>query len=87
MPKQSLTCSTQGVTAHIGIGGWTGSRWFSSNVATPENRTAFMQTVADFTAQYEFDGINIESVFQSLSLMIDVFSNHPPVGNIPISKA
>ncbi|KAH0828078.1 glycoside hydrolase superfamily [Lanmaoa asiatica] len=51
---------TKGVAAHVAIGGWGGGLWFSSNVATPENRTAFVQTVADFAQQYDLDGINFD---------------------------
>lgn len=50
----------QGVAAHAAIGGWDGSLFFSSNLATPENRTAFVQTVADFAQEYDLDGINFE---------------------------
>jgi chitinase len=63
VPKQSLTCSTKGVAAHAAIGGWDGSLFFSSNLATPENRTAFVQTVADFAQEYDLDGINFECAF------------------------
>ena len=53
---------TKNVAAHVAIGGWGGSIWFSPNVATPENRTAFVQTVADFAEEYDLDGINFEYV-------------------------
>ncbi|KAN0091397.1 glycoside hydrolase family 18 protein [Tylopilus felleus] len=49
-----------GVAAHVAIGGWAGGLWFSSDVATPENRTAFVQTVVDFAEEYELDGINFD---------------------------
>jgi chitinase len=52
----------QGVEAHIAIGGWTGSLYFSSNLATPANRTAFVKTVVDFTSNYGLDGIQVEYV-------------------------
>jgi chitinase len=55
-----FTYGTKGVAAHVAIGGWGGGLWFSSNVATLENRTAFVQTVADFAEQYDLDGINFE---------------------------
>ncbi|KAF9232669.1 glycoside hydrolase family 18 protein [Melanogaster broomeanus] len=48
------------VAAHVAIGGWDGGLWFSSNVATAENRTAFVKTVADFAEQYDLDGINFD---------------------------
>ncbi|KAJ8588522.1 glycoside hydrolase family 18 protein [Rhizopogon salebrosus TDB-379] len=50
----------QGVEAHIAIGGWTGSLYFSSNLATPANRTAFVKTVVDFTSNYGLDGIQVD---------------------------
>lgn len=50
----------QGVAAHVGVGGWTGSLWFSSSVATSSNRTAFVKTVADFADKYKLDGIQFE---------------------------
>lgn len=56
------TC--QGVKAHIAIGGWGGSIYFSSNVATAENRTAFVDTVLDFLEKYDLDGVNFEYVCQ-----------------------
>ncbi|KAH7905380.1 glycoside hydrolase family 18 protein [Hygrophoropsis aurantiaca] len=47
-----------GVSPQIAIGGWDGSRWFSSNVNSAENRTAFVKTVVDFAEKYQVDGIN-----------------------------
>ncbi|KAG8214134.1 glycoside hydrolase family 18 protein [Butyriboletus roseoflavus] len=60
LPDFVCEAHTNGVAAHIAIGGWDGGRWFSSNVATPENRTAFVQTVATFAEQYGLDGINFD---------------------------
>ncbi|KAG2043439.1 glycoside hydrolase superfamily, partial [Suillus americanus] len=48
------------VKAHISIGGWDGGIYFSSNVATAENHTAFVNTVIDFVKQYDLDGVNFE---------------------------
>ncbi|KAL4077337.1 glycoside hydrolase family 18 protein [Scleroderma yunnanense] len=48
------------VAAHISIGGWAGGRWFSSNVATAENRTAFVNTINNFVQQYKLDGVNLD---------------------------
>lgn len=62
MLKQLFIGALKDVAAHVAIGGWAGGLWFSSNVATPENRTAFAQTVADFAEQYDLDGINFEYV-------------------------
>ena len=50
----------QGVKAIISIGGWGGSVYFSSNVATAENRTAFVKTITDFTTQWKVDGIDFD---------------------------
>ncbi|KAF8840849.1 glycoside hydrolase, partial [Paxillus ammoniavirescens] len=52
-----------GVAAHVAIGGWSGSRWFSSNVATAENRTAFVKTVIDFAQQYDIDGVEFDWLY------------------------
>lgn len=61
---------TQGVAAHAAIGGWDGGLWFSSNVATPGNRAAFVKTVTDFAEQYDLDGINFEYVLGFSESMI-----------------
>ncbi|KAG2154451.1 glycoside hydrolase family 18 protein [Suillus bovinus] len=54
-----------GVEAHIAIGGWGGSIYFSSNVATARNRTAFVHTVLDFVGKYDLDGINFDWEYPS----------------------
>ncbi|KAG1765390.1 glycoside hydrolase family 18 protein [Suillus placidus] len=60
LPQFVSEAHAHGVEAHIAIGGWTGSIWFSSNLATAENRTAFVQTVAEFASQYDLDGIQFD---------------------------
>ncbi|KAG2135820.1 glycoside hydrolase family 18 protein [Suillus clintonianus] len=60
LPQFVSEAHAHGVEAHIAVGGWTGSVWFSSNLATAENRTAFVQTVADFVLQYNLDGIQFD---------------------------
>ncbi|KAG2039741.1 glycoside hydrolase family 18 protein [Suillus americanus] len=60
LPQFVSEAHAHGVEAHIAIGGWTGSIWFSSNLATPENRTAFVLTVAKFASQYNLDGIQFD---------------------------
>lgn len=50
----------KGVKALVSIGGWTGSRFFSSAVATPENRTAFVGAVTSLVKTYKLDGIDFE---------------------------
>lgn len=49
------------------IGGWTGSQYFSSAVATEANRTAFVKTVMDLVSKYDLDGLDFEYVFPSNS--------------------
>ncbi|KAG1739806.1 glycoside hydrolase family 18 protein [Suillus occidentalis] len=60
LPAFVSAAHAHGVKAHIAIGGWGGSIYFSSNVATAENRTAFVNTVVDFVEQYDLDGINFD---------------------------
>ncbi|KAF5392985.1 hypothetical protein D9757_001165 [Collybiopsis confluens] len=48
-----------GVKVLIAIGGWAGSRFFSS-CANPANVTAFAKTTADFVKSYNLDGVNID---------------------------
>ncbi|GAA5882797.1 hypothetical protein JCM16303_002462 [Sporobolomyces ruberrimus] len=44
------------VTAGFTVGGWTGSQYFSTNVATAQNRTIFAQTLLAVMNRYGFDG-------------------------------
>lgn len=87
MAEQLLTHRTKNVSAHIGIGGWGGGRYFSSNVATPENRTAFVKSVVNFADQYDVDGINFEYVLKSISAIELPLSAHLAVGNILTTRA
>jgi chitinase len=50
----------QHVFAMLSIGGWTGSRFFSSAVATEANRTAFAKAVMAAVSQYNLDGVEFE---------------------------
>jgi chitinase len=60
-PPPSLT-KFQNVSAMMTIGGWAGSQYFSSAVATEANRTAFAQTVMNLVSTYKLDGVEIEYV-------------------------
>ncbi|KXN85555.1 Chitinase A1 [Leucoagaricus sp. SymC.cos] len=51
---------SHGVKALVSIGGWTGSRYFSSAVATPENRTTFVGAVTSLAKNYNLDGIDFD---------------------------
>ncbi|KAF8639677.1 hypothetical protein AX17_000941 [Amanita inopinata Kibby_2008] len=44
----------------LSVGGWTGSKYFSSAVATPENRQIFAQNIVLVYRVYNLDGIDID---------------------------
>jgi chitinase len=50
----------QNVLALMSVGGWGGSQYFSSSVATDANRTAFAKAVLDVVSQYNLDGVEFE---------------------------
>ncbi|KAG1848151.1 glycoside hydrolase family 18 protein [Suillus tomentosus] len=60
LPQFVSEAHAHGVEAHIAMGGWTGSIWFSSNLASAKNRTAFVQTVVDFASKYNLDGVQFD---------------------------
>ncbi|OBZ70754.1 Chitinase A1 [Grifola frondosa] len=60
LPKFVAAAHQNGVKALVSTGGWTGSRYFSSNVATEENRTAFVKTITQFATTYDLDGIDFD---------------------------
>ncbi|SPJ70992.1 related to endochitinase [Fusarium torulosum] len=49
-----------GVKALISIGGWTGSKYFSTNFGSEKNRTAFVKTCVDFVKKHDLDGIDFD---------------------------
>ncbi len=71
VPSSQLTIS-QNVHALLSIGGWTGSRFFSSAVATDANRTAFAQAVMKVVSTYNLDGIEFECVYFDLSESFEI---------------
>ncbi|GAA5875993.1 hypothetical protein JCM3774_002308 [Rhodotorula dairenensis] len=44
----------------LSIGGWSGSKTFSSLVATDQSRKAFVETIATTLNEYEFDGCDLD---------------------------
>ncbi|KAJ7167548.1 glycoside hydrolase family 18 protein [Mycena filopes] len=48
------------VPARVSIGGWTGSRYWSSNVATAENRTKFVATLSKLASDHDLDGLDFD---------------------------
>ncbi|KZT29101.1 glycoside hydrolase family 18 protein [Neolentinus lepideus HHB14362 ss-1] len=49
-----------GVQVAVSVGGWTGSRYYSTAVASPANRTAFVKTVTTLATTYHLDGIDFD---------------------------
>ncbi len=47
----------------LSIGGWGGSQYFSSAVATGANRTAFARAVINLVSMYQLDGVEFECVY------------------------
>ncbi|KAH9027953.1 chitinase [Lactarius pseudohatsudake] len=60
LPQFVQTAHANNVHALLSIGGWTGSRYFSSAVATGANRTAFAQAVMKLVSTYNLDGIEFD---------------------------
>jgi GH18 family chitinase len=58
--KVSTNAVAKGVKALISIGGWTGSKYFSTNFGSEKNRTAFVKTCVDFVKKHDLDGIDFE---------------------------
>ncbi|OHW99382.1 glycosyl hydrolase family 18 protein [Colletotrichum incanum] len=48
------------VKALVSIGGWTGSRYFSTSIGSAENRTAFVKTCLDLVEKYNLDGLDFD---------------------------
>jgi GH18 family chitinase len=53
-------CVFQNVIPMLSLGGWAGSVYFSSAVATDANRTAFANAIVNAVSQYQLDGIEFE---------------------------
>ncbi|KAF4983613.1 hypothetical protein FZEAL_1022 [Fusarium zealandicum] len=49
-----------GVKALVSIGGWTGSRYFSTSVGDSKNRTAFVETCVRFAKDHNLDGLDFD---------------------------
>ncbi|CAA7260106.1 unnamed protein product [Cyclocybe aegerita] len=60
LPQFVRQARTNGVKALVSLGGWTGSRGFSVNVGSAENRTTFVKTVTDFALKYRLDGLDFD---------------------------
>ncbi|KAI0747107.1 glycoside hydrolase [Daedaleopsis nitida] len=60
LPRFVDLAHQNGVKALLTIGGWTGSQYFSSAVATEANRTAFVKTVLGLVDKYNLDGLDFD---------------------------
>ncbi|KAJ6616460.1 glycoside hydrolase family 18 protein [Mycena sp. CBHHK59/15] len=60
LPTFVKTAQANGVTALLSIGGWTGSMYYSTAVATAANRTAFVNAVLGLVSTYDLDGIDFD---------------------------
>ncbi|KAJ7482387.1 endochitinase [Mycena galericulata] len=60
LPKFVAAAKSHGVKALVTVGGWTGSLYWSSNVATPKNRTLFVNTLVSFAKKYALDGLDFD---------------------------
>ncbi|KAI0027943.1 glycoside hydrolase superfamily, partial [Vararia minispora EC-137] len=59
LPQFVSLAQQNGVKAFVSIGGWYGGRFFS-NLVADANRSAFVQTVANFASNNKLDGIEID---------------------------
>ncbi|KAF8645648.1 hypothetical protein AX16_007668 [Volvariella volvacea WC 439] len=60
LPAFVRTANENDVSALLSLGGWTGSQYFSSAVATAESRTTFVNAVIGLVQQYNLDGIDFD---------------------------
>ena len=44
----------------VSVGGWTGGLFWSSDVGSAENRTAFVKTLTNLVKKFNLDGLNFE---------------------------
>ncbi|KAI0049237.1 glycoside hydrolase family 18 protein [Auriscalpium vulgare] len=54
------TAHTHGVKALVSVGGWTGGLYYSTDVGSAENRTAFVKTITQLATKYNLDGIDFD---------------------------
>ncbi|KAG7090923.1 hypothetical protein E1B28_009997 [Marasmius oreades] len=60
LPKFVKAAHQHRVGALVSIGGWAGSRFFSTAVASPQNRTKFVNAVTEFATKHDLDGIDFD---------------------------
>ncbi|KAJ7804323.1 glycoside hydrolase family 18 protein [Mycena olivaceomarginata] len=67
LPQFVSAAQDHGVKAKVSVGGWAGSRFWSSNVATSQNRTLFVKTLIDLVKKYNLDGLDFDWEYPALS--------------------
>ncbi|KAJ3989509.1 glycoside hydrolase family 18 protein [Lentinula detonsa] len=60
LPQFVQSAHQNNMTASLSIGGWGGSQYFSTNVGSAANRTAFVQTVTELATKYDLDGLDFD---------------------------
>jgi len=60
LPQFVSAAHAKGVKALLSIGGWTGSRYFSDNVATDASRKGFVNAIIAAVKKYKLDGIDFD---------------------------
>ncbi|KAJ8522161.1 hypothetical protein ONZ45_g1246 [Pleurotus djamor] len=60
LPDFVSMAKANSVVPSVSIGGWTGSRFFSTSVGSAQNRTKFVKTVVDFAKQYKLGAIDFD---------------------------
>ncbi|KAJ8522162.1 hypothetical protein ONZ45_g1245 [Pleurotus djamor] len=63
LPEFVSMAKANDVLPLVSIGGWTGSRFFSTSVGSAQNRTRFVKTVVDFVKKYDLGGIDFDWEF------------------------
>ncbi|KAF6747206.1 glycoside hydrolase superfamily, partial [Ephemerocybe angulata] len=51
---------SRGVKSLLSVGGWTGSMYFSTHMATQKGRDTFRKAITDMVTQYKLDGIDFD---------------------------
>lgn len=68
-----MTSALQNTKAILGIGGYNGSEYFSTNFATADSRSTFVDNISKAASQYELDGVMIKYVGQTLVSSLPAF--------------
>jgi len=55
-----LGAMCQNVKAMLSLGGWSGSRFFSTAVSNSRSRASYIQAILNLVKTYDLDGIDFE---------------------------